>query len=196
MTRHGKLSGSPFHVENMFYKYAIEHESEDCKFPVQKPNCQFHVLKGNVCGLCNSGYQTCTPHKCKYYQVSLRRKATCSQCAYHFHGRCAHGKCRKTENIQTAEYCCYFNGDPLLTRKVQKQLSIVSLQKQIEKAELAIKRSRKYIKEAEREISLSRTREEDRVYLKNKIIVRQKRIQEFEQQLVVLNSKLKQMQKR
>ena len=28
MARQGKLSGSPFHVENMFYKYAIENESK------------------------------------------------------------------------------------------------------------------------------------------------------------------------
>ena len=37
MARQGKLSGSPFHVENMFYKYAIENESNEAEKELASP---------------------------------------------------------------------------------------------------------------------------------------------------------------
>ena len=112
MARQGKLSGSPFHVENMFYKYAIENESNDCRFPHKKPNCAYFKINGNACSLFNSGFQTCAAYKCRYLQQVHRRDKTCNQCAYYFRKQCAHSKGKRTTDPSIASYCCFFNDNP------------------------------------------------------------------------------------
>lgn len=190
MSRHGKLSGSPFQVESIFYKYAIENECNDCQLKKEIPQCPHYKLKNNSCGLFNSGYQACAAHKCRFLRLEQRRNNTCHQCAYFYDGYCAHKKGQKTTNPSIASYCCFFNNEPVTVKRVRNDILISVLKNEIETCNITIKRSKKYIKEAQKELTSNKVSESDRKYLENKIIVRYNRIFEFEKKLSVLRQKL------
>jgi|GEM_PF-5403955 len=195
MARQGKLSGSPFHVENMFYKYAIENESNDCRFPHKKPNCAYFKINGNAYSLFNSGFQTCAAYKCRYLQQVHRRDKTCNQCAYYFRKQCAHSKGKRTTDPSIASYCCFFNDNPEKVKQVQNSVTIVALRSEIEKCKTSIKRSKKYINEAEKELASPKVRADDLNYLRDKIASRQSRIQAFEKRLSLLSQELENAEK-
>lgn len=176
MSRHGKLSGSPFQVESIFYKYAIENECNDCQLKKEIPQCPHYKLKNNSCGLFNSGYQACAAHKCRFFRLEQRRNNTCHQCAYFYDGYCAHKKGQKTTNLSIASYCCFFNNEPVTVKRVRNDILISVLKNEIETCNITIKRSKKYIKEAQKELTSNKVSESDRKYLENKIIVRYNRI--------------------
>lgn len=190
MARHGKLSGSPFHIEDVFYKYAVEKENDDYRFTHEKTQCPYIKIKGNVCGLFNSGHKICAVHKCRFFQQSQRRSQTCDQCAYFYGGHCVHKKGQRTDDPTIASYCCFFDDDPQKVKQVQSSIWIAVLRNEVEICNATIKRSEKYIRKAEKELASNKVSAEDRVYLKNKISARYDRIRQFEKRRAVLAQKL------
>lgn len=110
MSHKGKMSSSPFHVENQFYKYAIEHEYELAVCKKSKPTCAHFVTKGGKCSFPLSGYDLCNSIQCKYNCKSLRRKESCENCAYYLLKRCHHKKGDGNKDTTFATFCCFFKG--------------------------------------------------------------------------------------
>lgn len=78
---------------------------------------------------------------------------------------------------------------------MRNDILISVLKNEIETCNITIKRSKKYIKEAQKELTSNKVSESDRKYLENKIIVRYNRIFEFEKKLSVLRQKLENAEK-
>ena len=78
----------------------------------------------------------------------------------------------------------------MTVKRVRNDILISVLKNEIETCNITIKRSKKYIKEAQKELTSNKVSESDRKYLENKIIVRYNRIFEFEKKLSVLRQKL------
>lgn len=195
MARQGKLSGSPFQIENQFRKYAIEHESYDCHFGNDKPNCKYFQLSSNGCSLYNSGLKQCAPHKCKYHRHELRRKNTCNQCAFFFGNKCYYKFGRGNTNPLAAAYCCFFNDNAHDYPVIQKKIEIALISKDIERCQKAISCSRKYIRQAQCELKSPKTREEDISYLRAKIDTRLERISSKQEEIANLQKRLSDLSK-
>lgn len=78
----------------------------------------------------------------------------------------------------------------MTVKRVRNDILISVLKNEIETCNITIKRSKKYIKEAQKELTSNKVSESDRKYLENKIIVRYNRIFEFEKKLSALRQKL------
>lgn len=180
----GKLSGSPFHVENQFYKYAIENETSDCRFSTNALNCEYCNLTSEICMLYNSGMKKCCPFKCKYLHHELRRKNTCTQCAYFFRGECRNAKCKGNKNIEVASYCCCFNNDEKKYSSIQKKIELELISLEIAEIQKTIAHKEKYNRKAMYKISNS-TNQKDIDLCQSKIDLN----------LLMINSKQNELQK-
>lgn len=78
---------------------------------------------------------------------------------------------------------------------MQNSVTIVALRSEIEKCKTSIKRSKKYINEAEKELASPKVRADDLNYLRDKIASRQSRIQAFEKRLSLLSQELENAEK-
>ena len=120
----GKLHCSPFHVETANYKYAIEHENDDCQGGVFLIQCQYLSNSTKRCDLWNSGRsKSCAQFGCKYLTLHEHLQASsCLKCAYCFESKCFHPKKPRDIEMQLSEatYCCYFLKEKTDTKLFQR----------------------------------------------------------------------------
>ena len=115
----GKMHSSAFHVESAQYKYAVEHETDDCIPKSQLVNCKYFNSSTKMCSLWNSGKQRCSSHNCLKFNPSLRRQTSCEDCAFYYGQKCFCKKKPPKVQLSTkdAEYCCFYFGEDNNIRK-------------------------------------------------------------------------------
>jgi hypothetical protein len=182
------MSHSPFHVEDQFYKYAIEHENDP--YPEQKllPSCPHYRRSNNMCLLYNSGYQVCLSFKCRFYKKDLRRDTDCTKCAYYVEGKCRHVNGGENTSVYVASYCCYFRGEEQGQKfhYIRNQISLSLLREKIITTEKAIARQKKYLVGVDKELQKTAMSEEDRKYLETKTCKLKKNLLQKEKELLNL----------
>lgn len=198
MARQGKMHSSPFHVESSMYKYAIEHENDDCQ-PVQEiVKCDYRYASHN-CRLWNSGHSKCYAYKCLYHQKNLRRnKATCAMCAHYFDRKCLHEKKPMHEDLHTniATYCGFYiceADDKSKYYQITRYERRIYLTEKLDEQKKLITKRKKQIKDAEKEISKVAPDSADYRYLKGKIENRCKLLLHAEMQFAQIQTMLDQL---
>ena len=198
MARQGKMHSSPFHVESSMYKYAIEHENDDCQ-PVQEVvKCDYRYAAHN-CRLWNSGCSKCYAFKCLYHQKNLRRsKATCAMCAYYFDRKCLHEKKPMHEDLHTntATYCGFYICEADNKSKyyqIARYERRIYLTAKLDEQKKLIAKRRKQIKEAEKEMGKVAPDSADYRFLKRKIENRGEYLLQAEKQFANIQTMLDQI---
>ena len=197
MPKQGKLHSSPFHVETIQYKYAIEHENDGYVIPTSKVECN-HKTGKQICRLWNSGFKMCTAHKCHYNQLSMRRTGeSCCTCAYYWK-KCVHPQCASREKIDAtaAEYCCYLLTEADNQDKyhyIKNSIVRMDLTRLLHKNEHLIKSRTKYIKEAEQEMKQYEPTDGTYLYLAKKVAERRKQIAAAEKLVIRLKADLERL---
>lgn len=152
MARQGKMHGSPFHVENQFYKYAVEHDGVD-KIKSEHPNCEYWTPGSSVCKKWNvANGKLCKHFVCRFYKTETRRKNICAQCAFCYNLNCKHPK-RPPKEPETddASFCYYFFGkkdDEKKFNYIRTCLERISLTEEKHYIERSISKKNKYIRQA------------------------------------------------
>lgn len=123
-SRKGKLTGSPYHVENIRYKYAVERGEATTVTLKSYSDCRYYESLTKRCLLWNSGYKFCTGFECKYFYDRLRQPFSCVNCAFRntYAGKL---KCRKKEvniNEIEASYCVFFEQGQELSTPIKVSL--------------------------------------------------------------------------
>lgn len=198
MARQGKMHSSPFHVESPMYKYAIEHENDNCQPTQEAIKCD-HLYSAHNCRLWNSGLSKCYAFKCRYHQKNLRRsKATCAMCAHYYDKKCLHEKKPMHEALHTntATYCGFYfceADDKSKYYQIARYERRKYLTEQLDEQKKLITKRRKQIKEAEKEMSKVAVDSADYRYLKGKIENRSKYLLQAETQFVQVQTMLDQI---
>ena len=198
MARQGKMHSSPFHVETPMYKYAIEHENDNCQPAQEVINCD-QLYATHNCRLWNSGLSKCYAFKCLYHQKNLRRsKATCSMCAYYYDKKCLHEKkpMRESLHTNTATYCGFYlckENDKSQYYQVARHTRRLYLTAQLDEQKTLITKRRKQTKEAEKEMSKVAPDSADYRFLKGKIENRSQYLLQAEKKFIEIQTMLDQI---
>jgi len=132
--RHGKLSGSPFHV---ITKRNLAAEKYGCRFYECLPECSYR--HNNICTLPqnkNSYGKLCGHHKCKYIHTSNENLVNRHECIYSYKNICLYNSnlnnCTQKNDMS---YCCdYFipiKGNEELSKKIKNKTKCYELIKHI-----------------------------------------------------------------
>lgn len=198
MARQGKMHSSPFHIETASYKYAIEHESDDCVSRSSAIDCK-HIVSNHNCNLWNSGFTKCMSFKCRHYQKIMQRvDARCSLCAFYFEKNChhPHKPLKDKAKGDAALYCCFYICE---TEKSTKYHRIASdehrhyLKVQLDIQRKVVARRQKQISDAEKEMLKLDPSSTEYAYLQTKIATRKKALQQAETTVEQIRSKLERL---
>jgi len=195
VARQGKFHSSPFHIENWAYKYAVEHENGDFAVPHEVIQCENRVNSTNGCKLWNSGLQTCMPHKCPVLN-GVQCSRECGQCAYYY-SECKHpkrpirGKIIGTE----ASYCAFYIGqdDKKRFQAIRRTIIRLDYTNELDTLKKRLKKRAKYIRECEKELLTCDMQSSDYLYLKDKIVEKQRINKNAEQRIAFLEKQLAKM---
>ena len=152
MGRQGKMHGSPFHVENQFYKYAVEHES-GCDFQSVKPQCEYYSSGAGICKKWNAYHgQRCRYFECRLHKKESQRKFSCTACAYFYSKKCFNSKCpineRKNNDAPFYRYFLNEKTNPQKYTLVKTKIEYLSLTAEKKALEDGIKSKKKYIRKS------------------------------------------------
>lgn len=101
MAGKGRMSGSPFHIENAQYIYAIEHENEiNNRGNSEIIQCEYRRGMLSNCSLWNSpaGGLSCSGKKCPIFNSQVKATDECSERFSVFMSNCTTHKCEHTCN--------------------------------------------------------------------------------------------------
>lgn len=196
MSRQGKLHSSPFHIESLQYKYAIEHENDGYAIPQRIIQCRYRIKSTNACTLWNSGYKYCLAHKCKVVNDHAHGKP-CKECAFFF-SDCKHPNkpLREKAKDNSARYCAFFLDTDDRPRFVHVRRHIIQTEctAEIKVLKQKITRHKRLIKQCERELSSSEIRPSDIGYLKDKIRQKEDSIIDATSRIAFLSNQLEKIQ--
>lgn len=174
MSRQGKMHSSPFHVESSQYKYAIEHENEGYSVCSERVECDSLNGKTKYCKLWNIGCISCISWKCAYYNASLRRNASCNECAFYYSKKCFHPKrplnCKM--NIKDGQYCCFYYEIGKNKNRyffIKNCCERIMLTKLVKDCKNKIESKNLYIRQAEEELHSQKISSDTKAYLSDKI---------------------------
>lgn len=123
--RHGKLSGSPFHVINC-RDLAAEKYGEHFRGKITP--CKYRT-RSMTCGLPQNKKRytkNCVPQGCSYLDDTCSRKR--NSCANLVHNKCIYKKFSNCTQIEDLAYCCdYYSSDPMVAKKNKKMQEYISL---------------------------------------------------------------------
>lgn len=170
----GKMSGSPFHVESLRYKYAIEHENDDCDFKSKPVDCPHLFKKSKQCLLWNSGYRYCSHFKCRCIAAIPQRKSTCNSCAYFYSDNCfCPQKPPKIKvNCSDASFCCFYISeyeDQSKYHFLQRCCKRIFYTHKVNDCLKKINSKDLYVRQARKELNEEKTSDDDKIYLNRKI---------------------------
>lgn len=158
MARQGKMHSSPFHVENQFYKYAVEHDGVD-NIKSDNPKCEYWTPGSGVCKKWNvANGKLCKHFVCRFYKTETRRKNVCAQCAFCYNLKCKHPK-RPPKEPETndASFCYYFLGKKDDEKKfvyIRTCLERIALTEEKKRLRSGVKSKNKYIRKAKEALQL------------------------------------------
>ena len=197
MARQGKMHGSPFHVENQFYKYAVEHDGVD-NIKSEHPNCEYWTPGSSVCKKWNvANGKLCKHFVCRFYKTETRRKNICAQCAFCYNLKCKHPK-RPPKEPETndASFCYYFLGkkdDEKKFNYIRTCLERIALTEEKRNLHSSINSKYKYIRKAKAALKLTEPNSETYKQYISKIKAKEVDAQKQTEELASVNKRLLQL---
>lgn len=197
MARQGKMHGSPFHVENQFYKYAVEHDGVD-NVKADNPKCEYWTPGSSVCKKWNvANGKLCKHFVCRYYRAETRRKNICAQCAFCYNLKCKHPtRPPKEPDTDDASFCYFYIGrkdDEKKFTYIRTCLERIALTEEKNYLTQSIRKKNKYIRQATKSLQDAEKDSELHKFYTDKIKAKLVDIQKQSDELMIIKDKLEQL---